>query len=81
MVDNATDLGPIVQRTRSQTTAMFNVITPAQAAKQQYPAQFLQSLTIPALEETSGQLLQYRQLRKHLSFAHILNTSYANELG
>ena len=31
-------------------------------------------------DKTSGQSLQYCQLRKHLHFAHIWNTSYANEL-
>ena len=36
---------------------------------------------MPVLDETSGQSLQYRQLRKHPKFAHIWNTSYANELG
>ena len=36
---------------------------------------------MPVLDETSGQLLQYRQLRKHPKFAHIWNTSYVNELG
>ena len=36
---------------------------------------------MPVLNETSGQSLQYRQLRKHPKFAHIWNTSYANELG
>ena len=36
---------------------------------------------MPVLDETSGQLLQYRQLRKNPKFAHILDTSYANELG
>ena len=38
-------------------------------------------LTMPVLEETYGQSLQYRQLRKKPKFAHIWNTSYANELG
>ena len=36
---------------------------------------------MPVLEENSGQSLQYRQLRKNPKFAHIWNTSYANELG
>ena len=36
---------------------------------------------MPVLNETSGQSLQYRQLREHPKFAHIWNTSYANELG
>ena len=80
-VDNATDLGPIARCTQSQTTAMANVITPAQADKWQYPAQFIQSLEIPVLRETSGKSLQYRQLRKHLKFSHMWNTSYFNELG
>ena len=72
---------PIARRTRSQTAAMASVITPAQASQQRYPSNFLQSLAMPVLNETSGKLLQYRQLRKHLNFAHIWNTSYANELG
>ena len=80
-VDNTIDLGPIAWRTRSQTTDMVNLINPPQAAKWQYPAQFLQSLALPVLKKTSGQLIQYRQLRKHRNFAHIWNTSYANELG
>ena len=33
------------------------------------------------LDGTSGKSLQYLQLRKHPKFAHIWNTSYANELG
>ena len=39
--------GPIARRTRSQTAAMVNLITPAQAsqaAQRRYPAQFIQSL-------------------------------------
>ena len=72
---------PIARRTRSQTANMASAITPAQAAKQIYPAKFLQSLSMPVLGKTSGQSLQYRQLRKHPKFAHIWNTSYANELG
>ena len=80
-VSKATYLRPISRHTRSQRTAINNLITPAQAAKHQYPAQFLQSLEMPVLEETSGQSLQYRQPRKHPKFAHIWNTSYANELG
>ena len=35
---------------------------------------------MPVLDETSGQSLQYRQLRKHPKFVQIWNTSYANEL-
>ena len=80
-VDNTTDLGPIAWRTRSQNTAMSNVITPAQAAKRHYPVQFLQSMALPFLGRTSGKILQCRQLLKHPKFAHIWNTSYANELG
>ena len=80
-VDKETDLGPIYKHTRSQNTATANIITPAQAAKQKYPAQFLQSLAMPVLKKTSGQSLQYRQLRQHPKFAHIWHTSYANELG
>ena len=67
----ATDLGPIALCTRSQITATDNLITPAQAAKQQYPSQFLQILAMPVLDETSGQSFQYRQLRQHPNFAHI----------
>ena len=36
---------------------------------------------MPVLDKTSGQSLQYRQLRKHPKFAHIWNNSYANEIG
>ena len=46
-----------------------------------YPLKFLQSLDMPVLDETSGQSLQYRQLRKHPKFARNWNTSYAKELG
>ena len=70
-VSKKQDTGPISRRTQSQTAAMTNIITPSQAAKQRYPAQFLQSLAMPVLNKTSGQSLQYRQLRKHLKFAHI----------
>ena len=80
-LDKATYLGPIYRRTRSQTTAMDNIITLAQAAKRRYPAHFLQSLELPVFDKTSEQLLQYRQLCKHPKFLHIWNTSYANELG
>ena len=80
-VSQTPDTGPISRRTRSQTATMASVITPAQASQRQYPAQFLQSLEMPVLNETSGQSLQYRQLCKHPKFAHIWNTSYANELG
>ena len=57
-VDKATDLGPISRRMRSQTTATANVITPAQASKQQYPAQFHQSLAMPVLDKTSRKSLK-----------------------
>ena len=80
-VNKTPDTAPIYRRTSSQTAAMASVTTPSQAAQRLYPAQFLQSLEMPVLDEISGQLLQYRQLRKHPEFAHILNTSYANELG
>ena len=80
-VHKTTDTSPIAKRTHSQTAAMASVVTPAQAAQQRYPAKFLQSLARPILDEPSGQLLQYRQLRKHPKFVHIWNTSYANELG
>ena len=80
-VNKKTDTAPIYARTRSQTTAIASVNTLAQAAQRRYPAKFLQSLTMPVLDETPRQLLQYRQLRKHPKFAHIWNTSYANELG
>ena len=58
-----------------------SAITPAQAAQRRYPLKFLQSLAMPVLDKTSGQSLQYRQLRKHPKFARIWNTSYANEIG
>ena len=80
-VNKKPDTAPISRRTRSQTASMASVINPLQASQQQYPAKFIQSLAMPVLDETSGQSLQYRQLRKHLKFAHIWNTSYANELG
>ena len=75
------DAAPISRRTRSQTAAVASGITPAQAAQRQYPAQFLQSLAMPVLDETSGQSLKYCQLHKHLKLAHIWNTYYTNELG
>ena len=80
-VHNTIYTAPIARRTRSQTTNMASTITPSQAAQQRYPDKFIQSLAIPVLKETSGQSLQYRQLRKHPRFAHIWNTSYANKLG
>ena len=49
-VSKARDLRPIDRRTRSQTTSTTNLINPAQVAKQQYPAQFLQSLAMPVLD-------------------------------
>ena len=75
------DTGPIARLTRSQTAAMTNVITPSQVDKRRYSIQFLQSLAMPILDKTSGESLKYCQLLKHPKFAHILNTSYANELG
>ena len=80
-VNKKTDTASIAKRTLSQTAAMASVITPAQAAQRQYPAKFLQSLAMLVLDKTSGQLLQYCQLRKQPVFAHIWNTSYSNELG
>ena len=71
---------PIARRTRSQTANMASVITPVQADQREYPAKFLQILEMPFLNETSGQSLQYLQLHKYPKFAHIWNTSYANEL-
>ena len=79
-VDNTTDLRPIDRHMQSQTAAMANFITLDQAAKLQYPAQFLQSIAMPVLGETPRQLLQYRQIWKHPKFSHIWNTSYSNEL-
>ena len=67
-VSKSPDTGTIARHKKSQTATMDNVITPAQAAKRRYLAQVLQSLTIPVLDKTSGQLLKYRQLRKHPSF-------------
>ena len=58
-----------------------SVITPAQAAQRRYPLNFLQSLDMPVLDKTSGQSLQYRQLRTYPKFYQIWNTSYANKLG
>ena len=75
------DTAPIARYTRSKTAHMASAITPNQASQRKYPAKFLQSLAMPVLEKTSGQSLQYRQLRNHPKFAHIWNTSYANELG
>ena len=80
-VNKTTDTAPIARRTHSQTEALASVITPAQAAQRRYPAKFLQILSMTVLNKTSGQSLQYRQLRKHPKFAHIWNTSYANKLG
>ena len=80
-VKNTPDTGPISRHTRSKTAALDSVITPAQAAQRRYPYQFLQSLAMPILNKTSGKSLQYCQLLKHPKFAHIWNTSYANELG
>ena len=57
------DIGPISRCTRSQTTVVANVITPDQAEKLRYPAQFFQSLAIPVLDKTSGKSLQYLKLR------------------
>ena len=79
-VNKSKDIGNIYRLTRSQTAATANEITIAQASKRQHPAQFLQSLEMHVLDVTSGKSLQYRQLRKHPKFAHIWNTSYANEL-
>ena len=77
-VNKTPDTAPIARRTRSQTAAMAIVVTPYQAAQRRYPDKFLQSMAMPVLNETSGQLLKYRQLRKHPKFAHIWNNSYAN---
>ena len=75
------DTAPVTRRTRSQTANTASAITPAQAAQRRYRAKFLQILSMPVLDENSGQSPQYRQLRKYPKFAHIWNTSYANELG
>ena len=80
-VHKTTDTAPVARRTRSQTANTASAITPAQAAQRRYPAKLIQSLATPVLDKTSSQSLQYRQLRKHPKFAHIWNTSYANELG
>ena len=80
-VEKATDPELISRCTRSKDTSMANVITPSQAAKRRYPPQFLQNMAMPVLNKTLGQLLEYRQLHMHPKFAHICNTSYANELG
>ena len=80
-VNKTPDTGLIARLTRSQTADFSSVITLAQAAQQRYLARFLQFVAMPVLDKTSGQSLQCRQLRKHPKFAHICNTSYANELG
>ena len=79
-VHKTIDTAPISRRTHSQTSNVASAINPAQASKRRYPDKFLQSLAMPVLDKTSGQSLQYRQLRKHPKFAHIWNISYANEL-
>ena len=53
-VNTTPDTGPIARRTLSQTAALASVITPDQAAQRRYPSQFLQSLEMPVLDETSG---------------------------
>ena len=50
-VHKTIDTAPIVRRTRSQTANMASVITPAQAAQQQYPVKFLQSLAMPVIDD------------------------------
>ena len=57
-VHKTPDTAPIASCTRSKTAAMASVITPAQAAQRRYPSQFLQSLEMPVLDETSVQSLQ-----------------------
>ena len=80
-VNKTTDTAPIARCTHSQTATVTSVVTPAQAAQRRYLDKFLQSLAMRVFDENSGQLLQYRKLCKHPKFAHISNTSYANELG
>ena len=69
------DTAPVARRTCSQNANTASVITPSQAAQRRYPRKFLQSLAMPVLDETSGQSLKYRKLRKHPKFARIWNTS------
>ena len=39
------------------------------------------AMAFPVIDEETGQLMEYRQLRKHLKYATTWTTSYSNEMG
>jgi len=71
---------PIAHRTRSKlkhfVAARTQVVNPhGSERKEHLPSAF------PVLDDSTGNVLEYRQLRNHPSYADTWNTSYANELG
>ena len=75
----ATD-APIASRTRSRVQQPTTLSAHA-AAQRTYPAALIHKWALPVLNESTGQTLEYRQLRQHPDFHKIWNHSYSNKLG
>ena len=75
---------------RSQRKQALTV-TLTQAAQLKFPKELLamwctpetslDHLAMPVLDLDTGNTMEYRQLRRHPKYKHILETSYCNELG
>ena len=71
----------VSQRTRSRTPAdTANMIMPHKAASRVYSKAFLTMLAMPVMDEETGQILNYLQIRTHPKFSHIWNQLYSNEM-
>jgi len=70
---------PVAHRTRSKSkhsVAARTQVNPHGSERDGYlPSAF------PVLDDSTGNILKYRELRKHPNYADTWNTSYANELG
>ena len=78
---------PISSRTRSHAA---NAVTPAHASSRRYPSSFITNWANTAFtnhwassvrDDTTGNFLEWRQLRTHPLLSATWNTSYSNELG
>ena len=63
---------PVAQRARSRTKVAGNDVVAAIVSD---------LLAAPVMDEETGEMLEFRQLRSHSKYKKIWDTSYANELG
>ena len=63
---------PVTHRTRSRSKVAGNDVIAVIVSD---------LLTVPVMDEETGEMLEFRQLRSNLKYKKIWDTSYANELG